>query len=289
MKTEKRPLIIGVGELLWDMLPSGKKAGGAPVNFAFHASQAGADACAVSALGGDALGDELTRELDGNGIGYLIERVEYPTGTVQVTLKDGIPQYKINENVAWDHIPLTEEMERLASRADAICFGTLAQRSTVSRNTIAALLDAAKPGAWKLYDINLRQHFYSKELIEGSLSRANALKMNDDEVSVLKKMFSIDMDDEAVCRRFMSEYGLKLVILTAGASYSSIYTAEETSTIATPKVNVSDTVGAGDCFSGVLVASLLKGRGVKEAHSMAVNAAAHVCSFSGAWIPHIRQ
>jgi len=278
-------IVIGIGELLWDLLPSGKKAGGAPVNFAFHASQTGADGYAISALGNDPLGDELISELDKNHINYLIERVAHPTGTVQVSLEDGIPQYTINENVAWDHIPLTEKMKQLAVDADAICFGTLAQRSPVSRKTILSMLKLVKADAYKLYDINVRQHFYSKELIEQSLAHANSFKINDEEIELVKQLFSLDMDNEDVCRWFISKYNLRLVILTAGEHYSCVFTSDEESVIETPKVKVADTVGAGDCFSGVLITALLKRKGLKEAHSMAVNAAAHVCSSPGAWVP----
>lgn len=283
---KEKNIIIGIGELLWDMLPSGKKAGGAPVNFAFHASQTGADGYAISALGEDPLGEELLQELDNNGINYLIEKVNYPTGTVEVKLENGIPEYTIKENVAWDYIPLTETMKQLATQADAICFGTLAQRNHVSRNTTEELLKLAEKCVYKLYDINLRQHFYSKELIENSLTFANAFKVNDEEIEILKDLFSLRMENEQVCRWFISQYKLKLVILTAGSAYSAVYTSDEDSTIETPRVNVADTVGAGDCFSGVLIASLLNGKALKESHRMAVDAAAHVCSFPGAWVKH---
>lgn len=278
--------IVGIGELLWDLLPEGRKAGGAPVNFAFHASQAGADAYAISAIGNDTLGDELLYELDKNQIKYLIERVDYPTGTVEVTLNNGMPQYTINEQVAWDYIPLTENMKQLVSEADAICYGTLAQRSNVSRDTTEELLKLVKEDAYKLYDINLRQHFYSKELIDKSLSFANSFKVNDEEIEIMKAMFGLNMDNEQACRWFISQFNLKLVILTAGGLYSCLFTPDEYSVIETPKVIVADTVGAGDCFSGVLIASLLNGDSLAQSHTKAVDAAAHVCSYSGAWVTH---
>jgi len=283
---KNKHIVIGIGELLWDVLPSGKKAGGAPVNFAFHASQTGAEGYAISAIGNDALGEELLKELDKSNINYFIEKVEYPTGTVQVSLDKGLPQYTINENVAWDYIPLTDDMKGLASKADAICYGTLAQRNSVSRITTQALLQLVNPNAYKLYDINLRQHYYSKELIEDSLKLANSFKINDEEIEVLKSLFSLDMSNEEVCRWFLIRFGLELLILTAGELYSSVYTLNEKSTIETPKVKVADTVGAGDCFSGVLITALLNGKELKEAHTMAVNAAAHVCSNPGAWVVH---
>jgi fructokinase len=281
-----KPVVVGIGELLWDVLPSGKKAGGAPVNFAFHASQTGADSYAISALGRDALGDELTALLDDNRIDRLVERVDRPTGTVQVTLRDGIPEYVIHENVAWDYIPLTGDMLRLVAGADAVCFGTLAQRSPVSRQTTMALLEATRRDAIKLIDVNLRQRYYSEEILADSLRHANALKVNDEEIEVLKEMFSLGPDNDGAARRLASQFELKMVILTAGESHSTIYTTEEASTIPTPKVKVADTVGAGDCFSGVLVTALLKGETLRQAHSMAVTAAAHVCTQPGAWVAH---
>lgn len=281
-----KPVVIGIGELLWDLLPSGKKAGGAPVNFAFHAGQTGAEAYAISALGDDALGDELIGELHRNKIRYRIERTPQPTGTVEVVVEQGIPRYTIREEVAWDYIPLTAKMKELAERADAVCFGTLGQRSPVSRKTIQTLLGLVHPKAYRLFDINIRQHFYSKEVIGNSLSCANALKMNYEEIDVLKKMLSLAGNEEQVCRGLLSRYDLRLVILTAGESHSTIYTPQEISTLPTPRVEVSDTIGAGDCFSGVLLTALLQGEPLKEAHRKAVDVSAHVCSFSGAWVPH---
>lgn len=283
---QKKHIVIGIGELLWDVLPTGKKAGGAPVNFAFHASQCGADGYAISAIGKDALGDELKEELNQNKINYLIEEVNYPTGTVQVKLNNGIPQYVIHEGVAWDYIPLTDKMKQLVQEADAICFGTLAQRNSVSHNTTQTLLKLVSNEAYKLYDINLRQHYYSRELIEESLNNANVFKVNDDEIEILKKIFTLDMANEQACRWFVSTFNLTLMIFTAGERYSSVYSPHEESTIETPKVNVADTVGAGDAFSGVLITELLKGRTLQQAHSSAVKIAAHVCSHAGAWIQH---
>lgn len=169
----KKPVVVGIGELLWDMLPTGKKAGGAPINFVYHASRLGAEGYAISAVGDDGLGREILEELDNNSIRYLIEKVPYPTGTVQVTLQDGVPDYIINERVAWDHLSPTSNAIDLAERADAICFGTLGQRSAQSRETIQAILSFAPDDAYRCFDINLRQHYYTKELIEESLYLAN--------------------------------------------------------------------------------------------------------------------
>ena len=274
----KKPVVVGIGELLWDMLPTGKKAGGAPINFVYHASRLGAEGYAISAVGDDDLGHEILKELDNNSIQYLIEKVPYPTGTVQVTLQNGIPDYVINERVAWDHLSPTSNAIDLAERADAICFGTLGQRSAQSRETIQAILSFAPDEAYRCFDINLRQHYYTKELIEESLYLANVFKINDAELAVLRDMFRLEGTDKEVAKWFIERYNLRMLVLTAGASYSTIYTVKEESTLQTPEVQVADTVGAGDAFSGALIISLLKGASLKEAHEFAVKTAAYVLS-----------
>lgn len=279
----KKPVVVGIGELLWDMLPTGKKAGGAPINFVYHASRLGAEGYAISAVGDDDLGHEILKELDNNSIQYLIEKVPYPTGTVQVTLQNGIPDYVINERVAWDHLSPTSNAIDLAERADAICFGTLGQRSAQSRETIQAILSFAPDEAYRCFDINLRQHYYTKELIEESLYLANVFKINDAELAVLRDMFRLEGTDKEVAKWFIERYNLRMLVLTAGASYSTIYTVKEESTLQMPEVQVADTVGAGDAFSGALIISLLKGASLKEAHEFAVKTAAYVCTKEGAW------
>lgn len=282
----EKPIVIGVGEFLWDVLPDGKKAGGAPVNFAYHASQHGTEGWAVSAVGQDALGDELLEVTAAHNINMAVSRVDYPTGTVQVTLCNGQPNYEICENVAWDYIPLTEESINLAKKAKAISFGTLAQRHEVSRETTKALVQAVPEDALKVYDINLRQHFWSKELIEASLEMANIFKINDEELENLKPVFGLeDMDTDQTCRYFMDKFSLRMLVLTAGDKFSSIYYGNEKSTIETPRVEVVDAVGAGDAFSGSLIGSILTGKSVKEAHKDAVETAAYVCTQAGAWTP----
>ncbi len=281
-----KPIVIGVGEYLWDILPSGRKAGGAPVNFAYHASQNGAEGWAVSAVGTDSLGSELIEVSRRHGIKMEVNEVDFPTGTVNVTVVDGQPDYEICENVAWDHIPLTQKALELAGKARAISFGTLAQRHEVSRATTKALVEAMPEDSLKVYDINLRQHFWSKELIESSLEMANIFKINDDELEVLKGVFEIEnLDTDQACRHFMNRWGLKMVVLTGGDKFSSIYHEGGVSTLKTPKVEVMDAVGAGDAFTGSLIGSLLNGNSIAEAHKTAVETAAYVCTQSGAWTP----
>ena len=280
----KRPVVVGIGELLWDLLPTGKTAGGAPINFVYHASRLGAEGYAVSAIGDDEDGVDILKELDKNSIQYLIEKVPYPTGTVKVDLKeDGIPEYTITERVAWDHMSPTSDAVDLAERADAICFGALAQRSIQSRETIKAILSFAPDTAYRLFDINLRQHYYNKGLIEESLYLSNVLKMNSDEMNQLKELFGLSGTEDEIAIWFMEKYNLRMVVLTAGASYSTVYTPDEVSTLPIPEVEVVDTVGAGDAFSAALIMSLLNGGTLKEAHRHAVKIAAFVCSNKGAW------
>jgi len=280
-----KPIVISLGEILWDMLPTGKRAGGAPVNFAYHASQNGAESFAISAVGNDELGTELLSDAHKAGINTLVQTNEYPTGTVDVALTNGIPEYTIVENVAWDHIKLTDELVEAVSKADAVCFGTLSLRSPESHDTIVELLKHTKEGALKFFDINLRANFYSNELIEELLGYANIFKINDEELIMMRDMFSIpECNDEEACKWFIDRFDLEYTILTGGATFSTITAKNgEVSTLLTPHVEVADTVGAGDSFSGSFTGKLLSGAPLKEAHRAAVNTAAYVCTKEGGW------
>lgn len=280
-------IVVGMGEALFDCLPEGKKIGGAPANFAYHASQFGLKSCVVSAVGNDEDGDNAVRILGDKGLELMIARVPFPTGTVQVELDaKGIPTYDICRNVAWDNIPFTPELEQLARRTSAVCFGSLAQRSEVSRNTILHFLDAmpADGKCLKIFDVNLRQNFYSREVLEESMRRSNVLKINDEEIAVVGSMFGLDGSNfGATCRALMKEYGLEIVILTCGTDGSYVFTADgEESFVDTPKVSVADTVGAGDSFTGAFTAAILLEKSVREAHCLAVDVSAYVCTQSGA-------
>ncbi len=280
---EKR-IIVGLGEALWDCLPEGRKLGGAPANFAYHTSQFGNEAYAVSAVGNDALGDETIQAFEEKKLNYALPRVDFPTGTVQVTLDgDGIPSYDIKEGAAWDNIPFTPELEALARRSRAVCFGSLAQRSEVSRQTIYRFLDSTPKDCLRIFDINLRQNFYSKEIIRESLRRCNILKINDEELVIIGRMFGYPgMDFENKCWLILGKYNLDMLVLTCGVNGSYVFSKGAMSYYETPKVKVADTVGAGDSFTGSFVASLLAGKPVAEAHRIAVNVSAYVCTQNGA-------
>ncbi len=279
-------LVIGMGEALWDVLPEGKKLGGAPANFAYHVSQFGLPSSVVSAVGDDALGYEILENFASKGLNHLIEKVPYPTGTVQVEIDQaGIPQYEIKENVAWDNIPYTARLESLASKTKAVCFGSLAQRNVVSRNTINRFLDAMPESDYNLvvFDVNLRQGFYNKEILCNSMSRCNILKINDEELVTVSRMFGypgIDLQDK--CWILLGKYNLKMLILTCGINGSYVFTPGNVSFQPTPKVEVADTVGAGDSFTAAFIASILKGKPVSEAHALAVKVSAYVCTQKGA-------
>lgn len=276
--------IVGLGEALWDCLPDGKKLGGAPANFAYHAGQFGFDTLAVSALGDDALGEETIAALEEHKLNYLMPRIPYPTGTVQVTLDEqGIPTYNIREGVAWDNIPFTPEIEEVAKTCQAVCFGSLAQRSVVSRETIGKFLDATPSDCVKIFDINLRQSFFTKEIIEASMRRCNILKINDEELVVVSRMFELpDLDEEKRCKQLIKDYNLDILVLTCGTNGSYVFTADKSYYQPTPKVEVADTVGAGDSFTGSFCAALLKGKSIPEAHELAVKVSAFVCTQNGA-------
>jgi fructokinase len=277
-------IIVGIGEILWDVFPSGKVLGGAPANFAYHVSQFGFDGRAVSAIGNDEPGDEIIDCLSKKDFRYIIEKTPFPTGTVQVTLDEkGIPQYEICQKVAWDNIPFTTEMEELARNTKTVCFGSLAQRNEASRLTINKFLDLVPENALKIFDINLRQHFYSQELIDHSLSRCNILKINDDEVILVAKLFGWEDSSEMdICQKLLSDYSLRMLVLTKGTQGSYVITPDETSFKPTPLVKVADTVGAGDSFTAGFVASLLQGKSISEAHVTAVEVSAYVCTQKGA-------
>ncbi|MDE7463281.1 MAG: carbohydrate kinase [Muribaculaceae bacterium] len=278
--------VVGMGEALWDVLPEGRKIGGAPANFAYHVSQFGLPGIVVSAVGDDPLGDEIIENFDSKGLTHKVDKVPYPTGTVQVELdRDGIPMYDIKENVAWDNIPFSPELEEIARNTRAVCFGSLAQRNVVSRNTISKFLDSMPKNddALVVFDVNLRQGFYTKEILCDSMERCNILKINDEELVAVSRLFGypgIDLQDK--CWILLGKYNLKMLILTCGVNGSYVFTPGKVSFQPTPKVEVADTVGAGDSFTAAFISSILKGESVEEAHSKAVRTSAFVCTQKGA-------
>ncbi len=283
----EKKYVVGLGEALWDVLPEGKKLGGAPSNFAFHAGQFGLDAIAVSALGEDRLAEETVQQLEEKHLDYCMPRVPYPTGTVQVLLdEDGVPTYDIRENVAWDNIPYTLDVMHVAQNTRAVCWGSLAQRNVVSRNTIYRFLDDTPADCMKIFDINLRQNFYTKDVISESLKRCNVLKINDEELVTIGRLFGYPgLDIENKCWLILGKYDLDMLVLTCGVNGSYVFARGSMSYQQTPHVEVADTVGAGDSFTGTFCAAILAGHSVADAHKAAVEVSAYVCTQNGAMPP----
>ena len=263
--------IVGIGEILWDIFPDRKALGGAPANFAYHCMQLGHEAYAVSAIGKDPLGEEVKRELANKGLQHILQEVSFPTGKVLVTLAEtGSGSYDIQENVAWDHISFTQELEQLS------------QRSEETASTIHRFLAAMPAESIKVFDINLRLNYYSEALIRSSLEHATMLKLNDEEVSTVALLLKLDGSIEAVCHQVLELFALDSVILTRGAYGCNIYTAGGSNYHPSKEVSVIDTVGAGDPFTAAYVSALLAGRSRPDAIRFSTQVAAFVCTQRGA-------
>ena len=277
--------IVGIGEVLWDHFEDKDDyvLGGAPFNFAYHVNQFGLNSLVISAIGNDKLGQKLEVDVRKKNVPYMLERLNLPTGVVNIKEVDGKPRYDILTERAWDYIPNTEQLKEIAANTKAVCFGSLAQRSETSRNSIFAFLDAMPSDALRIFDINLRQKWYTEELIKTSLQKANVLKINDDELLIIQRMFGyIDITQENTCRLIMRDYQLDMLILTCGDKGSYIFTKDEMSYLSTNDIEVVDTVGAGDSFTASFIASMLKGKTIHEAHRIAVNVSSFVCTQAGA-------
>ena len=277
--------IVGIGEVLWDHFEDKDNyvLGGAPFNFAYHVNQFGLNSLVISAIGNDKLGQKLEADVKEKNVPYMLEHLNLPTGVVNIKEVEGKPRYDILTERAWDYIPNTEELKEIAANTKAACFGSLAQRSETSRNSILAFLDAMPSDALRIFDINLRQNWYTEEVIKMSLQKANVLKINDDELLIIQRMFGyIDITQENTCRLIMRDYQLDMLILTCGDKGSYIFTKDEMSYLSTNDIEVVDTVGAGDSFTASFIASMLKGKTIHEAHRIAVNVSAFVCTQKGA-------
>lgn len=278
-------IILGIGELLWDMLPTGKKPGGAPGNFTYHAGQLGYESYMISAVGDDPPGKGLTEALAKKGVNtdYISTLPDYPTGEVLVLVDEtGIPLYDIPENRAWDHIPWLDTYRPLLARARALCFGTLAQRNTVSRETICRILEEAPQACLKVFDINLRQHYYSRETIESSLRLADLLKLNEEELTMLSGMLTLPPERQAAAAQLIDRFGLQMVVITNGGTDSLIHDGRCCSILPTPQIEIADTVGAGDSFTAAVVTGYMDGKPLEAIHRRAVEVAAFVSGQPGA-------
>jgi len=278
------PLVVALGEILWDLLPAGKQMGGAPANFAFHASQFGANAITVSAVGDDALGREMLAALNDLGLEtvYITVSPDKPTGIVQVSLdRDRVASYTIHEGAAWDFLPSTPELLQLMAQADCVCFGTLAQRSPTSRQTILTALDHTRQDCLRILDINFRQHYYDRDIVEQSLARATVLKINDHELPLLGALLNLSGDIPA---GIMSRFGIQLVALTRGSAGAVLQSADGSRVEhpGYPAKPLADTIGAGDAFTAALAVGLLRNSPLDQINHTACRIASFVCTQPGA-------
>lgn len=287
MKPEEKSWVVGLGEILWDVFPDGKRLGGAPANFAFHARRQGCDGIVVSAVGTDASGAEISAFLERKKLPALLPRVPEPTGTVAVsTDSDGVASYVFAENCAWDNIPFSAETENIARRSAAVCFGSLAQRDSRSRATVQRFLESVPASALRVFDINLRQNFYTAETIETSLAHCSILKLNENEAPILAGLLGINpcSREDFFATLFEKFPALRIIVLTLGKAGSAVAGRDgvRSEMPADVRIRVVDTVGAGDAFTAGFVAALLHGADVATAHRRAAEIAGFVCSRAGA-------
>lgn len=282
----RKMLIAGIGEVLWDVYPDAARFGGAPANFACHAAALGADAWMVSAVGTDDLGDRAIETLAHAGVHHeTVARDDaHETGQVRVAVDlDGQPTYEFAPDTAWDNLEWSADLESLAPRCDAVCFGTLAQRSVKSRATIQRFIQAKSSDALLMFDVNLRQHFYDRDVIEQSLGLASAVKLNEDELPIVADLCGIERSAlPKMLRDIMSRFDLRLGALTCGADGAVIMAGNEESTYPALPTKVVDTVGAGDAFTATLVSDFLRGRKLVDINRRANAVASYVCSQPGA-------
>lgn len=280
------PTVIGIGEILWDLLPSGRQLGGAPANFVYCSHLLGNQAIIASRIGNDELGQEILRRFERAGTAAEFLQIDplRPTGTVRVQLDPaGQPNFEIIQPVAWDFLEWTAQWDELAKAADAVCFGSLAQRSPASRGTIRKFLDATRRDALRIFDVNLRQQFYSLEVIAESLKRANTVKLNHEEVPRVRELLNMnDASEELFARTLREQFDLRVVCITRGSKGSLLCNADEINEHAGFRVAVKDTVGAGDAFTAGLVHELLRGKRLAEVNDLANRLGAWVASHDGA-------
>jgi fructokinase len=280
--------LVGLGEVLWDLLPDGKQLGGAPANFTCHARALGAEARLVSRVGSDASGREIIERLERLGVPAECVQIdsELPTGRVTIEVAgDGQPRFTIHENVAWDRLAADDNARRAVASADAVCFGTLAQRTGVSRASIQTLVRLARGEALRVFDVNLRQHFYTREIIEESLAMANVLKVNDAELPQVAALFGIDGDARIQLSTLAKRFQLRAAACTRGANGALLLVDGHCSDHPGIQVQVKDAVGAGDSFTAAMVLGLLAEWNPDRINEQANRIAAHVASCTGATPP----
>lgn len=284
----KKYVIAGIGELLWDVLPGGEVLGGAPINFAYHVTALGACGIAISTIGEDQRGEKALAILAAHGLDTTTISVqsEYETGYVSALVDStGVATYTFPDEVAWDHLQINTHAKALTGNLDALCFGTLAQRSAQSRQAIAAYVAAQAKHTLRVYDVNLRQNFYSREILLSSLALADIVKLSDEEMPVIAKMLGLHGDSRAVLTALVADFSLKMAVFTRGGTGSLLMTSTESSDHPGISATVVDTIGAGDSFTAAAVLGFLQGRSLDDINERANRVAAFVCSRHGAMVP----
>ena len=280
-----KPKVIGIGELLWDHLPTGPRMGGAPANFTCHTRALGAQSTVISRVGTGEWGDALLARLSELGVGTegVSRDPEHPTGRVDVELAaDGQPKFTILRGMAWDHLEATETMLELVSSADAVCFGTLGQRSLSSRSAIRQLVASTPAHALRVFDVNLREDYYSAEVLDESLRIANVCKLSDAELPIVSKLLGLDGASGDRLEELRARYQLRLVAYTRGAEGSVLAGDGCASVHPGLPTRVRDTIGAGDSFTAAVTMGMLHGWSLDEISETANETAAFVCSHEGA-------
>ena len=285
----ERPVVAGIGEVLWDVYPDAARFGGAPANFACHSAALGADAVLISAVGEDDLGYRALTTLEKHSvdIASVVRDPAHATGYVEVTLDgSGRASYRFADDTAWDHVCWADVLSLLAQQVDAVCFGTLAQRSGDTRETIRRFVGATPPGTLRMFDVNLRQNFFNKEIVDTSMRLATALKLNAEELPVIARLCDVKgSDQQELLRGLLDRYELRVVALTCGPDGALLVTADDVSECPALPTTVVDTVGAGDAFTAVLVMDFLQGVRLGEINRHANAVASFVCSQAGAVAP----
>lgn len=277
--------VVAIGEILWDIFPSGPRFGGAPANFSCHAASLGASVSILSSVGNDRLGDAAIEKLRESSIDTrsVSQSDHFATGKVSVEVDaGGHASYRFHNEEAWDHIPWTDQLYELAASTDAVCFGTLAQRQQESRSTIRRFIQATPATTLRVLDLNLRAPFYDDEVIESSLSIANVLKLNDDELAYIAGKF-VDAGDEInQARQLIKKFDLQWIVLTRGSRGGALIGDNEISQVPSESITVQDTVGAGDSFTAAVTIGLLKQMPLDTINHNACRIAEFVCSQAGA-------
>ena len=282
----KKFTTVGLGELLWDIFPEGRQLGGAPANFAYMTSLLGDEGIVASRVGGDELGEEAKRRLQHLNLNTFYIQLDptYRTGIVQVEVDaKGQPTFQIAQPVAWDAFEWTPAWQALAQKADAVCFGSLAQRSAQSKQTISSFMRTIRPETTRVFDVNLRQSFYSAQILADSAKQADIIKLNNDELPTVVQLLGFPFhDEESAAQWLLNTFHIKLVCITRGARGSLLVSEYAKHEHPGVRVQVADTVGSGDAFTAALVYHYLRRDSLATMNEAANRMGSWVASQTGA-------